>query len=148
MDPKPNEPSMSNPFSWKRLLTAELILAIAMALILAGAAYVGSQRSGMAGATAALVAFLVCWIPNALSLGIMGFIRDPQLSVSAMLFSMLVRMAVPMVFAVFLMQSHHWLAGAGALGMVLIFYLVALIVETPLSLWVVKMSRDSVVKVS
>jgi hypothetical protein len=147
MDHKPNEQTLSSRFSWRRLITAELILAVVMALILGIAAYFGSQRSGAAGVSAALVAFLVCWIPNALSLLIMGFVRDPQLSVSAMLFSMLFRMAVPMVFAIFLLESKHWLAGAGALSMVLIFYLVALAVETPLSLWLIRVARDPVVKV-
>jgi uncharacterized membrane protein len=148
MDHKPNDPSMNSCCCWKRLLTAELVLAAAMGVILGGAAYVGSQRAGVDGATAAVVAFLVCWIPNAVSLLVMSMIRDPQLSVSAMMVSMMIRMAVPMVFIVFLMQTHHWLAGAGALTMVVIFYLVALAVETPLSLWVIKTSRTPVVKVS
>jgi hypothetical protein len=148
MDHKLNDLPIPEPFCWKRLVTAEVILALAMLLILSGAAYFGNQQSGPAGMAAALVAFLVCWIPNALSLLVIGFVRDPQLSVSAMMFSMLVRTAIPMVFIVFVMQSNHWLASAGALGMVLIFYLVALMVETPLALWVIKMSRSPVVKVS
>ena len=144
MDHKPHEHSIPSPSFWRPILTAQMILAVCMAMILGGAAYLGNKNSGPAGIIAAMVAFLVCWIPNAASLLIMSFTRDPQLSVSTKLLAMLLRMAVPIVFIIVLTESKHWLATAGTLGMIMVFYLVALVVETPLSLWVIRMSRDRV----
>lgn len=148
MEDKPHERWTHDPFSWKRVLAAQGILVAVLGTMLPLVAYVGSRHAGPAGIIAAGVAFVVCWTPNAASLAIMNLLRDPQQSATAILLSILLRMGLPVALAIMLYQTRHWLLDAGALQMVLAFYLVALIVDTALSLWIVGARRDQVAKVS
>jgi hypothetical protein len=135
-------------FTWRRLSVAEGVLVATLGLVAPIAGYLGWGHAGSRSLVAAGAAFLVCWLPNALSLLIMSFFRDPQQSVSAMLFGMLLRMGIPFGIAAVLLQTKHWLVDAGILPMVLGMYLVALVVETILSLWIVGALRPRVVKAS
>ena len=64
-----------------------------------------------------------------------------------MLMSMLMRMGLPFGLAAVLLETRHWLVDAGVLPMLLVMYLVALIVETLLSLWIVGALRVRLVGV-
>jgi hypothetical protein len=134
--------------SGRRLVAAECVLFAALGLAAAVAAAWGWSHAGTRGLLAAGAAFLVCWTPNAVSLILVTIFRDPEHSLSAMLLSMMVRMGIPFGVALVLLQTKHWLVDSGALPMVLAMYLVALVVETGLSLWIVGAFRTPAVKAS
>jgi hypothetical protein len=134
--------------TWRRLVIAECVLVAALGLAATVAGAMGWAHAGSQGLLAAVAAFLVCWIPNAVSLFIVAIFRDPEHSLPAMLFSMLVRMGIPLGVALVLLRTQHWLVDAGALPMVLAMYLVALVVETGLSMWIIGAFRAPAVKAS
>jgi hypothetical protein len=124
------------PIAATRLFAAEAALAGVLATSALLMAWIGWEQSGFQGVLAAGVALLACWIPNALSLAVLSCVRNPQHSVSVMLVSMLLRMGFPLALALLLVQSKHWLVDVGVVPMVLVLYLMALFIETVLSLWI------------
>jgi len=148
MTANPNTESKSSPIPWPRIIWCQGILLAALGLMFPLVAYVGWTKSEQAGLIAATVAFLICWLPNAAALAMIGILNDPQNSVQIVLGGMLLRMGLPLGTVILLMQSRHWLVDAHFAPMVLAFYLVALAVETLLSLWTLGGSRTPVGKVS
>jgi hypothetical protein len=141
-------PSELHPFSWERLAAAQCVLAGTLALVGTLAAAAGWGYAGWRAVLAAMIALAVCWLPQAISLLAMGLVRDPQNSVAAILITMLLRMGCPLVLALLVRQSGHWLWGAGLVPMVLVLYLISLVTETGLSLWMVGAFRAPAVKAS
>lgn len=118
---------------------------LSMAVLLAYplVAWWGYLQHGPGGLSAALVAALVCWLGAALALLVTWLLDAPETAVSSLLLSMSFRMGLPLVGGLLLHQAGGPLASSGVFGMVLIFYLVTLAVETPLSLWILRYRQQS-----
>ena len=90
---------------------------------------------GMTGVIAALVAAGTCWMGGTLALISTAIAsRGSTAAMWALLFGMLFRMGLPLAVGLALNRAGGPLASAGVFGMVLVFYLLILVVETPLSI--------------
>ena len=113
-----------------------LTASMAVALLLIG--WWSQSTHGADGVRAAVVAATICWLGASLALISTAMSRGPQAAVWTLLFGMLFRMGLPLAAGFMLYQAGGPLASAGVFGKVLIFYLIALAVETPLSLRVLR----------
>ncbi len=115
------------------LSSCVLWLTVAMGGVLplaAGGAYALYGRNGLA---AAGVAFAVCWVAGVLALAITRFSRDPQRAMAGLVLAMLVRMGLPLAAGLTLGRGGGPLAEGGVFGLIVLFFLVMLTVETFLS---------------
>ena len=121
------------------------LLALFVALIYPLVAWYAHGKSGADGLLAAAVAGVVCWLSASAALLITAwFPGGPQAAVSRMMLSMLVRMGVPLAVGTILEFQFGPLADAGVFGLIVVFYLMTLLVETMLSLRFVQHSSQSV----
>lgn len=105
-----------------------------MAVVFPAFAWYGQQRSGADGLWAALVSFGICWLSAAMSLVVFGLASRMGQPLSGMLMGMFFRMGPPLAACLLFMGKGSSLARAGVAGMILVYYLVALLAETLLSL--------------
>ena len=117
----------------KRPAVCFAVLAAAVVCLLAPVSIFAFVRTGWSGVTAATVAALVCWFAATLALAIVVLFRGPKYGVSGILGSMLIRMALPLVAGTALSRQGGPLAEAGVFGMIVVFYLFTLAIETWLS---------------
>lgn len=107
-----------------------------LTLILGGAfplfAWYASASHGSWGVIAAAVALGVCWFGATAALLVVNFTRHAP--TAGLLGSIFFRMGLPLVVGVWLNSLNGPLAQAGVFGMILVYYLIALAVETVLSL--------------
>lgn len=117
----------SLPFS-----CAVFTLAMALAFPLYG--WVGSSYFASRGLYGAVIAGLVCWIAGIVALMITGVSArlGSHAALNGILVSMLIRMGLPMATAI-LLSSQPAFADTGIFGLIVGYYLFALVVETPLS---------------
>lgn len=94
--------------------------------------WVASDRSGPNGTTAVAVAAVVCWVAGLVALVIIGLTRETTHAVAGLLFAMLARMTLPLAAGVTLSVQGGPLAEAGAVGYIVVLYLLTLAVETVL----------------
>jgi hypothetical protein len=106
------------------------ILALAIAATLGVAGGVAWSRSGEMGLAAAIVAAGVCWVGAALSFVLVEWFRRSGNPVAGVLGGMLIRLGLPLAVGVALSEAGGPLADAGVFGLIVVFYLVALVVET------------------
>jgi hypothetical protein len=106
-------------------------------------AWYGYSRVGVDGILAAALAGVICWVGAAGALAVASLFRQSQQAASALMLGMLFRMGLPLAAVAWLMTQGGWLAEAGVVGMILIYYLVSLIVETVLSLRLVGSPRQA-----
>ena len=104
-------------------------------------AWFGYSQHGADGLLAAAVAGIVCWFGGIAALVLTTSVRSPEGAVSGTLLGMLFRMGFPLAAGVMLDRSGGALAAAGVLGMILLYYLLTLVVETLLSLRLVNPGR-------
>jgi hypothetical protein len=124
------------------LLSLSLLLVFP---IIGAFAYHGHGTNGL---IAAGLAGAICWSGAMIALVLVSLFRkSPQHTVSATLVGMLFRMGLPMIAGLVITNFGGPLADAGLFGMILVFYLVGLVVETILSLRILGSSQD-VAKVS
>jgi len=116
------------------LVARAAVLVSAVALTYAVAAAVAWNLSGTAGLQASAVAAGVCLFGAALALVVSHRFRDPESVLYGVLFGMLLRMGIPLAFAVYIFLEGGGLAEAGVLYYFVAFYPVTLGVETVLSL--------------
>lgn len=91
---------------------------------------------------AAAIAGAICWAGALSALLLIGLFRASQNQmVSATLLGMLFRMGLPLVTGLVLTRNGGPLADAGLFGMILVFYLVGLVVETILSVRILGSSQ-------
>ncbi len=114
------------------------VLTVALGVTLLGVGWWSQAQQGRDGLQAAVVAAAICWLGSSLALILTAISRGPQAAVWTLLFGMLFRMGLPLAAGLMLQRAGGPLAEAGVFGKVLIFYLVALAVETPLSLRVLR----------
>jgi hypothetical protein len=126
-----------------RLASCCLILAAAMLLFYLPVAAIAYGLHGQAGVLAASVAAGVCWLGSILALG--GTARFGRTGVNAPLFTLFFGMvfncALPFTVGLVLYRGGGALAQAGVFGLTLIFFQFALVVETLLSLCLIKSPR-------
>jgi hypothetical protein len=120
---------------WQRqggiVVQAAVLLAAAL-VVLAIAGPLAAHFGGRQGLTAAAVAGALCWAGAAAGL-VAGRLFVPNIF-AALLAGMFFRMGVPLGFAVATLLAGGWLAQAGLLYYLLVFYPVTLTVETALSI--------------
>jgi hypothetical protein len=89
--------------------------------------------SGSDGGLAALFATVVVWLASAMGLLIGECCYGPSKSLSRLLAGMLVRMLIPLVACMAVLLTSQRLAAAGFEFYVLIFYLLALPIDTAIA---------------
>jgi len=127
---------------WKAFLIITLVLGGVFPLI----AWIGYEQYQQAGFNAVLIAALLCWVGSII--GIIPFIlardtKQPEQGVNAVLMGMLIRMSIPLCGGFILHQSVERLADAKILMFTLIYYLIALIVDTILALKIVPANKPN-----
>ena len=116
------------------LATCALLLLLA---VLAGFAIVAPfayDRHGVDGVLATATAAGVCWSAASLALVASALVRGQFAGFHAMILGMFFRVGLPLAAGVYLTKRGGSLADAGVFGLLVIFYLLTLAVETPLSL--------------
>jgi hypothetical protein len=116
------------------LLASCALLAVVLAAATAGAAWWASSRSGSSGAYAALLAGGVCLTSSTLALTISFLGQRFDQPIAGVLGGMIFRLGLPLAAGLAIQSSGGPLAAAGCFGMIVALYLVALPVETLLSL--------------
>lgn len=92
-----------------------------------------NRAHGTDGILCASVAAAVCLGGALAALVLSAMVQGPQAAMLRLALGMAFRMGVPLVAGVLLTQSPR-LAASGVLGMIVVFYLITLAVEMPLSL--------------
>jgi len=125
---------------WKAFLIITLVLGGVFPLI----AWIGYKQYQQAGFNAVLIAALLCWVGSIIGIIPAILVRDPEQpeqGVNAVLMGMLIRMSIPLGGGFFLHQSVGKLADAKILLFTLIYYLIALIVDTILALKIMQTNK-------
>ena len=125
------------------MVVAFATLAAVMLLVGGSLAAIGGATFGLPGVIAGGVATLVCWVSGAVAMAGLFVVPDPHQSVGAVLGGMLFRMGLPILFGLWLYQSHSPLLDAGIAGMLVISYLIGLFTETALAWWVLSSASAS-----
>jgi hypothetical protein len=102
----------------------------------------------MNGLWAAVVAGGICWLGAMAALLLVGLMRGGPQVVHGTLLGMLFRMGLPLAAGLLLTVRGGPLADAGVFGMIVVYYLIGLLVETLLSVSLVGSSTGTVVKAS
>ena len=103
----------------------------------------GYAQHGMNGFFAAVMAATICTVAGAMALLTTGYTAAgaPKLAVSGALVGMLFRLLIPLAMIVLLKRQGGPLVEAQVVGMLLLYYLLMLAVETGLSVWLLKPFR-------
>lgn len=124
--------------SWRRLPWLGLaVLAVALLLAWAVSSAIGYSRYGTAGVAAASIAAGVCLVSAAGALCVTAVLSGAQ-AVAGLLLGILLRTGVPLIAGMLISVSSRTLFEAGIFGFILVHYFVALAVETPLAVRVVR----------
>lgn|GEM_PF-3326611 len=123
------------------LALACLLLAVAVAPAAAGAGYWAFARHGLLGVTAVCIAAITCWLAATAALLLAGLLRNTPHSVSGILGGTLVRISLPLIVAAGCKIVAPALFQTGLLGYLLLFFLLTLVVETLLLVWLLRFGR-------
>ena len=123
------------------LLVALALLTLALGSAFPLFAWYAMNKFGNPGLLAAAVAFGVCWFGSAAALLVVAVVRSSP--AAGLLGSIFFRMGFPLLTGFYLQSQHGSLAQAGVFGMIVAYYLLALVVETLLSLRVASVSTKS-----
>lgn len=111
-----------------------VLLSLSLLIAFPAIAGYGYSVHGASGVVAAGLAGAICWAGALIALALVGLFRNsPGQRVNATLLGMLFRMGLPMGMGLVITRAGGPLAEAGLFGMILVFYLVGLVVETILS---------------
>lgn len=129
--------SPSTRMIWRSVL---LVTAVLWGVFPAFAAY-GYGTHGALGLAAAGFAAGACWFGALVGFAAMIPFQGPQ-AVNGVLLGMVVRMTVPLAAALWLFMRGSTLAKAGAVEMLVVYYLLALALDTLVSVrWVRQVSQ-------
>ena len=117
------------------------LLTLALGLVFPLFAWYGNATYGSWGLVSAGVALGVCWFGATAALLVVNFTRHAP--THGLLGSIFFRMGLPLVVGVWLNSQNGLLAQTGVFGMILVYYLIALAVETVLSLRVASVPAKS-----
>lgn len=123
------------------LATACLLLTAAAVLAGVAAGWFAYVRQGSAGVVAVAVADATCWLAAMAALVLAGSLRNTPHAVGGILGGTLVRMLAPLAVGLGCRLAAPELFRVGLLGWMVIFFLLALAVETLLLVGVVRSSR-------
>jgi len=123
----------SRRFIWRSLALVTVVL---WGVFPAFAAYGYGMHGGL-GLGAAVFAAGTCWFGALLGFAAVIPFQGPQ-AVNGVLLGMIVRMMVPLAAALWLFMTQSTLAKAGAVEMLVIYYLLALSLDTWVSVRLVK----------
>jgi len=115
---------------------AALTLSVVIAWLID--ATVASRIAGHSVWGVSALAAGICWFGAMLSLVLLHVLRLRGSPVAGVLVGMLIRMAIPLFFAIVAATQDGSSAEAGLLGQLVVFYLVTLAIETCLSLALAK----------
>lgn len=125
--------SSSEPLiRWSSLVRALLVMSLVLLAAFPAIGGWGYWSYGKPGLITATVAGLSCWVGGVLGFAVSLPFQGLQ-AVNGVLAGMLVRMTVPMVVALGLLMSRSELLGVDRLPLLVVYYLVALVVDTILS---------------
>lgn len=124
----------ATPSKVRHAALASTALAGILLLALPVYAGVGWILYGQTGVWSAIVAFGVCLLSATGALMLTALARTGPQAINALLGGMALRMGVPLGIGFLLHVQHGPLSQAGILYMILAYYLLALLVETLLSL--------------
>jgi hypothetical protein len=96
-------------------------------------AWFAGSRHGVPGVAAAAIASGVCWLSAAVAFVLLERSRRSGKVLNGVLLGMIIRLGLPLVVGTVLNSQQGALADAGVFGLMVVCYLVALIVETLLS---------------
>ena len=123
-----------------------LLLLAVMVALLPVFAWVGHDRRGMAGVWAAIFACGVCWLSATVALWLVGMSRHREWVIHATLIGTLFRTGLPLSMGLLLQHQGGELAQGGVFGMILLYYFVALALETALSVRLISGSKGTAAK--
>lgn len=126
------------------ILRACGVLGVAVLAAFIPAAWWMWTSRGAVGVTAAAVAAVICLIGATGALLLTALLRGSSYAIHGLLGGMLLRLGLPLGVGVVLSSRGGDLARAGVFGLILLFYLLTLVVETLLSLKFVNRPRNSV----
>ena len=112
----------------------QIYLALGMLLVFAVAGSIGFWLRGPSAIAAAAVAGSVCWLGAALAVWIHARLSTPNCAILALGLAMSVRMGLPMILLVCLYFCRGGLDKTRVIYYVLVFYLVALALDTWLAI--------------
>lgn len=95
------------------------------------------------GIAATAVAAGVCWFGATGALLSTAFLRGSQFALHGLFGGMILRLGLPLALGMFLSSRGGGLAKAGVFGLIVMFYLLTLVVETLLSLRFVNQPQKS-----
>jgi hypothetical protein len=141
VDPQPGV-AIERRGSVASLLASCALLALVLAAATAATAWWGSSRTGSSGAYAALLAGGVCLTSSTLALTISFLGQRFDQPIAGTLGGMIFRLGLPLATGLAIQSLGGPLAAAGCFGMIVALYLVALPVETLLSLKFVPQTKS------
>jgi hypothetical protein len=124
------------------LALACLLLAAAVTLAAGASGYWAYARHGSSGLAAVAIAAVACWIAATGALLLAGWLRNTPHSVSGILGGTLLRISLPLVAAAGCKIAAPALFQVGLLGYLLLFFLLTLVVETLLLVWLLRFGRS------
>lgn len=110
-----------------RLVIAEVLWGVPVTCL----AYV---QFGMAGVLASLLALSICLVAGLMALAATAVFHGPNVAMWSLLFGLFFRMGLPLGCGLYFSRSQPVLAAAGIFGLIVVYYLFGLVVETLLSL--------------
>lgn len=117
---------------WSSVVRALLVMTGVLVVAFPAIGGWGYWAYGEAGLVTAGIAGLACWVGGAMGFAVSLPFRGLQ-AVNGVLAGMLVRMTVPMVVALGLLMSGSKLLSVDRLPLLVVYYLVALVVDTILA---------------
>ncbi|EAQ77460.1 hypothetical protein [Blastopirellula marina] len=130
-DPSDNPPPTTHLLS--QLWRPALALMIAVALPTPLIAWYAQTQHGVIGVQAALIAALLCLGSSLGALTLIVMYKQTPFGLHAALAGVGLRTGLPLAIGAFLKQADGPLAQAGVFGMIMVYYLLTLLVETILA---------------
>ncbi len=109
-------------------------LGVTLAAVSAVVGVVAARRYGTPAYAASAVAALINWAAGSLALVTVALCRNQPWRAQSVLLATLVRMVPVLIAVACFVRSSSPLAAAGVAGLIVVYYLVGLVVETLLSL--------------
>ncbi|MDX1945062.1 MAG: hypothetical protein SFU86_06620 [Pirellulaceae bacterium] len=125
---------LTQPPSVATLIIGCALLAAVIVPVAGILGWYGHARSGFVGIQAAALAGIICWCSSALALAAAFVGQRLGMGLQSLLFGILLRTGLPLLFGVLLQEQGGALAEAGVFVMILILYLCSLVAETLLAL--------------
>ncbi|MCC9605270.1 hypothetical protein LOC69_05170 [Blastopirellula sp. JC733] len=130
------EPSDNGPKSTgllSQLWPSALALTIAVALPTPLLAWYANTQHGEIGIQAVLLAAMICWGSSLAALTLIVTYRRTPFGLHAAMAGIGLRTGIPLAIGAFLKQAEGPLAEGGVFGMIMVYYLLTLLVETMLA---------------